>query len=192
MLISAGKIRKIGNVNEVIDTYLSFNERDNKGTVDLVNHPGRKGSQKIKLLKIELRNQNDQITGTFFLKDELRINLFLEAYEYRRSVGIVVELLDYSGNRICSMYDSDSGFSLVDVFGKIHISLVLKDIRLYPGRYHISVSVISEILNYKYDSFDELENAISFDVENQLISTRALTRHDGLLLLTPEWYDHRQ
>jgi len=192
MYISDGKISKIGNVNDVINTYLSLNKRDNKGTVDLANWVARKGSQKVKLLKIELRNQNDRITGTFLLKDELHINLFLQSFEHRRSVKIVVELLNDYGERICSMYDSDSGFSLNDVFGEIHVSLVLKDIRFYPGRYHISVSVISEILNYKYDSFDELENAISFDVENQLISDRALTRSDGLLLLTPEWHNHGQ
>ena len=187
MYISNGIIREIGNVNDVINAYLSLNKRDNKGTVDLANCVVRKGSQKVKLLKIELRNQNDQITGTFFLKDELHINLFLQAFEHRRSVKIVVELLNDYGERICSMYDSDSGFSLKNVFGKIHISLVLKDIRFYPGRYHISVSVLSEILNYKYDCFDEIEDAIGFDVENQLIMDRVLTRRSGLIFLTPEW-----
>jgi len=187
MYISNGIIREIGNVNDVINAYLSLNKRDNKGTVDLANCVVRKGSQKVKLLKIELRNQNDQITGTFFLKDELHINLFLQAFEHRRSVKIVVELLNDYSERICSMYDSDSGFSLKNVFGKIHISLVLKDIRFYPGRYHISVSVLSEILNYKYDCFDEIEDAIGFDVENQLIMDRVLTRRSGLIFLTPEW-----
>jgi len=187
MYISNGIIREIGNVNDVINAYLSLNKRDNKGTVDLANCVVRKGSQKVKLLNIELRNQNDQITGTFFLKDELHINLFLQAFEHRRSVKIVVELLNDYSERICSMYDSDSGFSLKNVFGKIHISLVLKDIRFYPGRYHISVSVLSEILNYKYDCFDEIEDAIGFDVENQLIMDRVLTRRSGLIFLTPEW-----
>jgi lipopolysaccharide transport system ATP-binding protein len=190
MHISQGKIKKIGGVNEVIDSYLSFNERDNKGTVDLTIHSGRKGSQKVKIHRIELRNQNDQVTGTFFLKDDLSVHLYLEAFENLRSVKIVVEILDSYGERICSIYDSDSGFGLRDVSGKAHVSLVLKDIRFFPGNYHISVSVISEILNYKYDSFDEIDNAISFDMENQLISDRALTRRDGLMLFTPDWYYH--
>jgi hypothetical protein len=58
--------------------------------------------------------------------------------------------------------------------------------RLCPGRYHISVSLLSEILNHKYDSYDEIEFAISFDVENRIIQ-RNLTRRAGLLFLTPEW-----
>lgn len=192
MLISEGKIKKIGGVNEVIDSYLSFNERENNGTADLTNHQVRKGSLKVKLCKIELRNQNDQISGIFYLKDDLCIHLFLEAFEPLRSIKIVVELIDSSGERICSMYNSDSGFSMKNVFGKAHISLVLKDIRFCPGRYHISVSIISEILNYKYDSYDEIEYAIAFDMENQLISDRALTRRDGLMFFTPDWHNHNQ
>ena len=191
MLISEGKIKKTGEVNEVINTYLSFHEQENKGTIDLSNHSGRKGSQIVKLTKIELRNQDNQITGKYFLKDELCIHLFLEAFKSMRNVKIVVEILDLYGEKICSLYDSDSGFSLTNIFGKIHISLILKDIRFCPGKYHISVSVISEILNYKYDSFDEIEHAISFDIENQLISDRALTRRDGILFLTPDWKIHQ-
>jgi hypothetical protein len=102
-------------------------------------------------------------------------------------VKVIVEILDSSGARICSIYDSDSGFELKNVFGNTHISLELKDIRFYPGRYHISVLLCSEILNFKCDTYDEIENAISFDVENHLISNRTLTRNSGLLLLTPGW-----
>jgi lipopolysaccharide transport system ATP-binding protein len=190
ILISEGKIKKIGEVNEVIDTYLSFNDRGNKGTINLSDCSGRKGSQKIKILKIELKNRNDQITDKFFLKEDLNIHLFFEAIERRRSVKIIVEILDSYGARISSMYDSDSGFSLKDVFGKIHVSLAIKDIRFCPGRYHISVSLLSEILNYKYDCYDEIEYAISFDVENQQVN-RNLTRNAGLIFLTPDWQIHQ-
>jgi hypothetical protein len=46
--------------------------------------------------------------------------------------------------------------------------------------------LISEIFNYSLDFYDEIEYAISFNVENRLIE-RNLTRQDGLLFLTPEW-----
>jgi lipopolysaccharide transport system ATP-binding protein len=186
MLISEGKIRKIGEVNEVIDAYLSVNNRHNDGTIDLSNYPKRKGSQKVKLKKIELRNQDNMITGTFRIKDDLCIHLFFESFEYIRNVKIVVEILEASGERICSMYDSDSGFSLKNVLGNTHVSIAVKDIRFCPGRYHISVSLVSEIFNYQLDYYDEIEYAISFDVENRLIE-RNLTRRAGLLFLTPQW-----
>jgi lipopolysaccharide transport system ATP-binding protein len=191
MLLSEGKIRKTGEVNEVIDTYLSAYDRNNNGTVDLSDHSARKGSQKVKMKKIELRNLNGQVTGTFFLKEDLHIHLFFEALEQMKNVKIVVEILDSFGERICSMYDSDAGFNLQNISGSRHVSLVLKDIRFCPGRYHISVSLISEILNFNHDSYDEIDYAISFDVENQIMSDRNLTRRSGLLFVIPEWQIHQ-
>jgi lipopolysaccharide transport system ATP-binding protein len=186
MLISEGRIRKIGEVNDVIDSYLSGYYRNSEGVIDLQQFTKRRGSQKVKLKKIELRNQNNLITGTFLIKDDLCIHLFFESFECMRNVKIVVEILESSGERICSIYDSDSGFGLKNVMGDTHVSIAVKDIRFYPGRYHISVSLISEIFNYKLDYYDEIEYAISFNVENRL-TERNLTRRAGLLFLTPEW-----
>jgi lipopolysaccharide transport system ATP-binding protein len=189
--LSEGQIKKTGEVNEVIDEYLAEYKDNRIGTIDLTHFKNRKGSQKVKLRKIELRNQNNHITGIFLLKDDLYIHLFFEAFEHFRKVKIVVEILESTGETICLIYDSDSGFELINVFGETHISLTIKDIRFCPGRYYITVSLVSEILNYKYDSYDEIDHAISFDVENRIID-RNLTRRAGLLLLTPEWqiYQH--
>jgi lipopolysaccharide transport system ATP-binding protein len=186
MLISEGKLKKLGEVNEVIDTYLSNYNPTNEGTIDLINFPKRKGSQKVKFKKIELRNQDNLITGTFLIKDDLFIHLFFESQEFVRNVRIVVEILESSGEKICSIYDSDSGFSLKNVQGNTHVSIGVKDIRFYPGRYHISVSLISEIFNQKLDLYDEIEYAIYFDIENRL-TERNLSRRSGIMFLTPEW-----
>jgi lipopolysaccharide transport system ATP-binding protein len=190
--LKGGRINKLGEVNEVINEYLSEHNDNLHGTVDLTNFTLRKGSQIVRINRIELRNQNDFITGAFNIKDDLCIHLHLEAFEPMRKVKLVVELIESSGEKVCTMYDTDSGFSLTNINGNTHFSLVLRDLRLYPGRYYISVSVISEILNFKYDSYDEIEYAISFDVENNIVSDRSLLRQSGLLFLTPEWqiYQH--
>jgi len=188
--VSEGLIKKMGDVNEVISYYLSEHTNNESGTVDLTHFKTRKGSQKVKLKKIELRNQNNAITGTFLIKDDLCIHLFFEAYEPIRNVKIIVELLESTGEPICNIYDSDSGFNLMNVEGDKHVSIVLKDIRFFPGKYYISVSLISKILSHSLDYYDEIERAISFDIENHLISDRTLIRRSGLLLLTPEWQIH--
>jgi lipopolysaccharide transport system ATP-binding protein len=188
--ISEGKLKKIGDTDEVVEYYLSEHIKKGAGSADLTNFKPRKGSQVVKLKKIELRNQNDRLTGSFLIRDDLCIHLFFEASQRMKNVKIVVEIIDSTGETICNMYDSDSGFGLTDVVGNKHVSLVVKDIRFCPGRYSVSVSLISEILNFSLDYYDEIEYAISFDVENQIISDRPLTRRSGLLLLTPDWHLH--
>jgi lipopolysaccharide transport system ATP-binding protein len=190
MLISQGEITSIGNVNDVITEYTSFRDGDSPGTTDLTLISERKGSGIVRLTRIELRNSDEQVKGTFLMRDDLHIHLWLEAPVKVRNVKIVVDILNSFGETITSMFDSDSGFGLIEVEGSEHISITINDIRFYPGKYNISVSVISQILNHKYESFDEIENAITFDVENQLVN-RNLTRRTGLLFLTPDWQIHK-
>ncbi len=191
LLIGKGQIIKSGSVNEVVNSYMSLHDSHNDGSIDLRFHPGRKGSQEVKLEKIELCNQNDEITSTFKLKDDLSIHLFFNAAEHVSNLMIVIEIIESTGDIIAKIHDSDSGFNLRNVDGHLHISTTIRDIRLYPGRYHISVSLLSRILDNHFDSFDSIEYAASFDLVNHAIN-RKLLRENGLLLLTPEWRVHGQ
>ena len=190
MLIGHGRITNIGDVNEVICDYMSLRNNDSSGTADLKCRTDRNGSGNVVLSKIELRNNDNLVRSNFLMKEDLHIHLWIEARLKVRNVKIVVDILNSFGENICSMYDTDSGFCLPGVEENAHLSLILKDIRFYPGKYNISVYVLSPILNYKYESYDEIENCISFEVENQLV-TRNLTRRAGLLFLTPDWHIHK-
>jgi len=185
-----GQIKKSGEVNEVINEYLSGYTETMTGTADLTDLETRKGNLNAKLEKIVLSDQYGKITGTFRIKDDIRINLFFEAYEKLRNVKIVVTIHESTGENVTTIFDSDSGFGLTQVEGKNHVSLILRDIRFCPGTYHITVALMSEILSYTVDYYDDIDYAISFRVENHFISDRNLTRQSGLLLMTPEWQIH--
>jgi len=185
-----GQIKKSGEVNEVINEYLSGYTETMTGTADLTDLETRKGNLNAKFEKIVLSDQYGKITGTFRIKDDIRINLFFEAYEKLRNVKIVVTIHESTGENVTTIFDSDSGFGLTQVEGKNHVSLILRDIRFCPGTYHITVALMSEILSYTVDYYDDIDYAISFRVENHFISDRNLTRQSGLLLMTPEWQIH--
>lgn len=190
MLISRGKLRAIGEAAGVIDAYMAACCRRTGGSADLTERRDRKGSQKVRLERIELRNQHGKVAQRFLIRDDLSIHLFFKACGPVRNVKIIVEILEAAGQPVCNIYDSDSGFGLTNVLGPAHISLTLKDLRFYPGTYHVSVSLMSEILHYRADCYDEIACAVSFDMANQFIMDRALSRRSGLLLLTPEWQVH--
>lgn len=188
--ISDGEIKKTGASGDVVDFYLSRQTTNLSGNADFNEYTRRKGSQKVRLKKVELKNQNNDVTGRFLLKDDLNIHLWIETKEAMKNVKIIVKIADSSGETIAHMYDSDSGFRMEDVKGTSHVSISLKDIRFYPGRYNITIFLLSEIFSYALDLYDEIENAISFDIDNQLVSNRLLSRKSGLLFLTPDWYIH--
>lgn len=189
--LKEGRIIKSGDVNEVINEYLSGYTEVMTGEADLTDLKARSGNLNAKLVRIELKDQYDRITGKFRIKDDMKINLFFEAFEKLRNVKIVLRIFESTGEAVTTIYDSDSGFGMTRVEGKNHVSLTLKDIRFCPGVYHISVTLMSEVLSYTVDYYDDIDYAISFRVENQFISDRNLTRQYGLLLLTPEWQIHK-
>ncbi|MBF0226308.1 MAG: ABC transporter ATP-binding protein [Desulfobacterales bacterium] len=184
-----GTIKAIGDPEDVIQTYLAKKGYDGKGFVDLTNHTQRPGTHEVRFTSVELKNQKGFITSSFEIGDDLNIHLFLYAEKKIRKVKLVISINEADGNRVCEIFDTDSGFSLTNIFEETHVSVCLEDLRLYPGKYDLSVEVLSEINNYKYHMFDDVTSCISFQMLNNNIN-RNLRRNAGLFYFTPIWKIH--
>jgi lipopolysaccharide transport system ATP-binding protein len=194
MWIKKGKLQMVGKPDEVIDAYRSCRQTDDEGSADFTSSTQRRGNQDIRLVRIELKNQHGITTGAYAIGDDLHIHLYTEPRTALRKVKIVVTLHEANGDCLCTMYDNDSGFSLqnVDPSHPAHISLRLADLRFCPGRYLITVELVSEMFNYQYDAYDVLDSCIGFSVVNNSVVNRELYRYGGLLYLTPDWKEHER
>lgn len=188
--ISKGEIKMIGCPDEVINAYRMLNESNKKGFTESEDFINRSGSQEAYLQRIELKNQHDEITGVYAIGDDLNIHLFIKPSMSLKKLKIVISIFESNGDCICTMYDNDSGFSLLNITGPCHVSLKLSDLRFYPGMYNITVELLSEIFNYQYDNYDTIESCITFNMINNRAINRELKRYGGLLYLTPEWKNH--
>lgn len=190
ILLRHGRVCEEGRPDEVIDAYLPTQTRHENGVAIFPGSYPRTGSQKVRLTSIELRNQDDAITGVYGIGDRLGIHLHLTAETNVRSVKVVLEILESDGGKVATIYDSDSSFALRSVSGAVHLSVTLCDLRFYPGSYAIGVEILSEIAGWQYDLYDQLPSCITFRMVNNLVSHRTLHRKDGLLYLTPQWRRH--
>jgi len=188
--ISRGKLKQIGEPDEVINAYRSSNQTEEQGYADFSTYMQRRGTQQIRLTRIELKNQHGKTTSTYAIGDDLHVHLFLEPKVALKKVKIVVTIDESNGSSICTMYDNDSGFSLKDVSHPKHVSLQIPDLRFYPGKYYLTVELLSEIFNYSYDVYDSLDACIGFNMINNIAINRELKRCGGLLYLTPQWEIH--
>ena len=188
--ISKGKAKMIGAPDAVIDAYRSANVSTEQGFAESESFAHRRGSQKVCLKRIELRNQHGEMTGVYAIGDDLHIHLFIEPSAALNKVKMVVSVFESNGDCVCTMYDNDAGFSLRDISGPRHVSIDLPDLRLCPGQYRIDVGLLSEIFHYQYDAYDIIESCIVFKMVNKSVINRELKRHGGLLYVTPEWTIH--
>jgi len=190
ILLRDGQVCEEGRPDEVIGAYLSTQTHQENGRAIFPGDYPRSGNQKVRLTSIELRNQNDAVTGLYGIGDNLGIHLYLTAETNVRSVKVVLEILESNGGKVATIYDSDSCFALRSVSGAVHLSVTLCDLRFYPGAYAIGVEILSEIVGWRYDLYDQLPSCITFRMINDRVGHRTLHRTDGLLYLTPDWKRH--
>ena len=95
-----------------------------------------------------------------------------------------MELRTSDGLPISNMVDEDSGFCVDSARDMEAISVILRDVRFYPGHYSVSLWVGSP----ESETWDWVHDCISFEVvEGGALAHRRLPRDAGLLFLTPLW-----
>jgi lipopolysaccharide transport system ATP-binding protein len=98
---------------------------------------------------------------------------------------MAVELKSSDGTKLANMIDEDSAYHIASFDGNTEIEVTMKDIRLYPDTYYISLYVGD---TSSHDVYDYREDCISFDViDGGKLTTRTLPRVAGLLFYTPSW-----
>lgn len=86
---------------------------------------------------------------------------------------------------VCNMVDLDSDFQIEHCREREVVSICMKDIRLYPDTYYVSLWAGSTMSTEEYD---HVVDCLSFDiVDGGRLTTRYLPRQAGIVLMTPEW-----
>jgi len=173
--LSHGSLVRDGRPGEVVDAYLAVGD-EASGSVDLINHPGRKtqGEQAF-LQRLRFLDSAGQITSSFPVGSAFRVALDVKLEDLSRRPTALLWVTNGAGDR---MFTIDSGFQAqplpgIDRTGTIYCTL--PEIPLRPGRYtvHLGFGVHSR-------STEVIEEAASFHV----------TPDDffGVGKLTPERY----
>ncbi|MBF0409570.1 MAG: ATP-binding cassette domain-containing protein [Candidatus Riflebacteria bacterium] len=187
LLLDNGVIQKIGETSEVIQDYVTSFMSNESGFSDFPENTSENENSMVKLKRIELRNNKYEISSNFFIQEELNIHLYLKARKKTGKVKVIVEILEADGNILATIYDSDSDFGIKEINNDCHVSLTIADLRFYPGKYFIRVELLSEIFNYRFEQYDLMKDPLPFNIINNKVFDRAISRSSGLLFLTPKW-----
>ncbi|KKP77938.1 MAG: ABC transporter related protein [candidate division WS6 bacterium GW2011_GWF1_35_23] len=188
ILLEEGKIVMYDETEKVINRYLSKNESETD-RIDLSNYSGRKGSKDWFIKSVRLEDSKKNISRAFTIGEDIRIvfevDSLLRDKEFTASIVITRE----DGLKIANMLDRDSDFTFKGKLDAKLVSVNLKDIRLYPASYYISIWLGSYDGN---DNYDYAEHCVQFEIiGGGKYSPRKLPVSDGTIFLNPEWtYEH--
>lgn len=189
LLLDMGGIAAIGGVDEVIGAYeCAAMPKGTFGRVSLADWKNRTGKNReaiIEWAEVNLEGANLDATAVY-VGSSIRIGFSVNFQKslIGKRAKFAVQLRTVDGVPIANMVDEDSGINVDSVRSHEVLSLVLRDLRLYPGTYLMSLWVGSA----DSETWDWVHDGISIEVvEGGPVARRRLPRDAGLLFLTPEW-----
>ena len=184
ILLAEGHLQQFDESTRVVGNYLAHGVR-NASTVDLTEHQFRNGNGIAAFEWAELRNRDRKPSQDYSIGDDVEITFRVRLRERVQGMKLAVELRTSDGLPICNMTDSDSGFGLQSPNEFETVTVIIKDLRLYPDTYYVSLWVGSPD---SMETFDRVEDCLSLNIiDGGRLTMRHLPRSAGLLFLTPKW-----
>ncbi len=184
ILLENGKMKDSGNIDKVLNTYMNV-EKNNETHVIFDDTTLRSGSKNIVFESVEIFNNTHQHSNNFSIGDDIILKLKIKnnSGEKRSEIGIQVKTVE--DMPVFHIMPRDSNFELHHTAEKEEFLITLKDIRLFPGSY--SITLISANTT-GHQIYDNIENAISFNIlDGGKYTQRNLPRSAGLFFQNPDW-----
>lgn len=184
IVLENGKLKFDGNVEDALEVY-SETSKSLEYEVVFNEETKRNGNRKMQFQSIQISNQDDKLTQDFSIGDDIKIKLKIKNFskEVRSEMG--VQVLSSDEMPIFHIMPRDSGFSLIHENEVEDYEVVIKDIRLFPGKY--SINIVSANTT-GHEVFDEINHVLSFEIiDGGNYTSRKLPRSAGLFFLNPEW-----
>ncbi|MES2812668.1 MAG: ABC transporter ATP-binding protein [Bacteroidota bacterium] len=186
ILLQNGELVYQGAIENTLDVYLIKDESTrHRHTAIFDANTNRRGSRNIEFLSANLTNQNNVLTDNFSIGDDLNIRFKLKnsSNETKSEVGIQIKASD--DMPIFHIMGRDSNFELNHTDSQEEYEVSIKDIRLFPGIYTVS---ITSNTTTGHQIFDSIESALTFQIiDGGKYTVRSLPRAAGLFFLNPEW-----
>jgi lipopolysaccharide transport system ATP-binding protein len=188
LLLNSGEVKAYGEVDDIIVAYQRESERlrTASGRVDLREWSNRGGTAAgARITWAEIGPAEQSPHQGLRLGDAVRLTFACEfdTTHVGKPITLAVSLSTADGVPLAYMVDQDSHFEINEARREEIVSIVLRDIRFYPGLYYLSLFVG---LRHS-EALDDCRDCVTLEVEPGGLTVRTLPRHSGVLFLTPEW-----
>ena len=182
ILLENGKISKIGQVEAVVKEYLSM--PTDSGDVDLTTVQYRNRMGKAKFTRVRTRNETGKICSTFTIGDDIIFDFYISGGDLIKSGKMSLHIISTQGVPVYHLVAQDAGFELSGMQKETIVRVILKQQKLYPGDYQVSLWLADRV----YKTIDQINNAFSFSVvEGGTLLCRRIDRSAAVVHEIPIW-----
>ena len=184
IVLENGKLKFDGKVEDALDVYSNISKSlDYKVVFDA--ETVRSGNKNIEFKSIEIVNQNNKNTQEYSIGDDLIIKIKIKNNSGEKRSEMGIQVFTTEEMPVFHMMPRDSNFEIHHESEIEEFEIKLKDIRLFPGLYYITITSSSTT---GHQVFDCINNALTFEiVDGGNYTSRNLPRAAGLFFMNPEW-----
>lgn len=184
IVLENGKLKFDGKVEDALDVYSNISKSlDYKVVFDA--ETVRSGNKNIEFKSIEIVNQNNKNTQEYSIGDDLIIKIKTKNNTGEKRSEMGIQVFTTEEMPVFHMMPRDSNFEIHHENENEEFVINLKDIRLFPGLYYITITASSTT---GHQVFDCINNALTFEiVDGGNYTSRNLPRAAGLFFMNPEW-----
>jgi lipopolysaccharide transport system ATP-binding protein len=189
ILMDNGKIEFFGDTDQAIEKYEERSRPPKSfGRIDLADWKNRTGGDAgARIEWVEVSAEGGFASDSaIHIGEAVRISFGVRFDQMRIGypIKLAVSLATSDGVALANMVDVDSGFFVQEARIEEAVSVLISDVRFYPGTYYASLWVGSTAS----EAWDHVHDCIAFDVvTGGRLTQRRLPREAGLLFLTPAW-----
>jgi lipopolysaccharide transport system ATP-binding protein len=187
ILLENGLIKSIGDINLVMNSYsMIIDSKESKVFFD--EKTKRSGSKNIEFLSLEISNQYDTLTQEYSIGDNLNVRYRIRNNSNESKSEVAIQIKTADEMPLFHIMARDSNYEMQHSHQEEEYTVCIKDLRLFPGTYIISLVTANTTGHQIYDL---IENALTFQIiDGGTYTQRNLPRSAGLLFLNPEWKKH--
>jgi lipopolysaccharide transport system ATP-binding protein len=184
IVMEQGFIKFSGPVDKALEIY-SENILSKKAINIFNENTKRKGSGNIQFNSIELTNSKGINVNEFSIGDDINIIFEIKNKINDKVSEFGIQIFDSNGMPIFHIMPRDSNFPIIHTTEIERYSMIIRDVRLYPGVYNITLISANTT---GHEIFDSIENAINFEIlDGGKYTVRNLPKSVGMFFLNPEW-----
>jgi len=182
ILLTAGQISYKGEAKIAISKYLVV--PTSSGDVDLSKVKDRTGNGWARFVRVLTKEKTGRVCDTFTIGDDILIDFHIHCNQTIRAGRMSLQVTSAEGIPIYHLVAVDAGFELNDLKEEAVVRVTLKNQKLYPGEYYVSLWLATSA----YEALDRIDNAFKFTViEGGIVVTRLLDRSSAVVHEIPEW-----
>jgi lipopolysaccharide transport system ATP-binding protein len=185
IMLSNGEVTFNGSVSEGVSNYLSQGISEQRKYKSLIEILDRKGSGNIRFTKVAICDVANKELEYITSGMDTYFHIFYEAKEVQHEVIFRLQVIDNAGIVVFTCNNFHSAKPIESVNGNGCIVCEIPNIPLFSGNYTISLQCL-----VGFDVADELENAVSLNVEDgDFFGTGKLPAVKSGVLVNHNWIE---